>query len=146
MPTGRPDSQFASRRRQRVGENERTLLGQPQRRLVAAPSVVQRNDPSRKLAARLDRLPLGLGDVVAKEETRTERAGTIAAHEHIDVPNVIRLENNHRGRRVRVESLPYLSHFGGRSKWVQNQCLAPRLNTPRRHEWLPALTWLPGKM
>ncbi len=47
-----PNTQLAHRRRQRVSENEGTLLGQPQRRLVAAASVVEGEEPARKLARR----------------------------------------------------------------------------------------------
>ena len=91
--------------------------------LVAAPSVVEGDDSSRKLAAGLDRLELGLGDVVAKEEPRAKRADTVATREQIDVSNVIRLENNERGRRTRVEPLPHLGRVSGRSKGIQNECL-----------------------
>src|SRR5436305_9947959 len=41
MPRRRPNAQLAARRRQRVGENERALLGKPQWRLVAATSVIK---------------------------------------------------------------------------------------------------------
>jgi hypothetical protein len=101
---------------------------------------------ARGFAAGLDPLQLGFGDVVAEEEARAERTGTIAAHEQIDVPNVIGLEKDDRGRRVRVEPLPQLGRASGRCKRIQNQCLVPRLNTHRRHEWLPALTRLPVRM
>src|SRR5207249_4616541 len=146
MARRRPDTQLAPRRRQRVGENEGTLLGQPQWGFVAAASVVEGDDPSRKLAAWLDPLQLGVGDVVAKKEARAERASTVAAYEQIDVPNVIRLENDNRSRRMRFEPFPHFRRIGGRSKWIQKQCLAPCLDARRGHERLPALTRLPGRM
>jgi hypothetical protein len=83
---------------------------------------------------------------VAIEAVRTERAGTVAAHEQIDVTNVIRLEHNDRRRRARVEPLPHLSGAVGRSERIESQCLAPRLDARRRHDWLPALVRLPGRM
>ncbi|SRR6266849_6156558 len=52
----RPDTQLAAGRGQRVGEYESALLGQPQGRLVAAASVVECEEPSRKRAAGLDKL------------------------------------------------------------------------------------------
>src|SRR5437016_12420245 len=103
MARRRPDTQLAPRRRQRVGENEGTLLGQPQWGFVAAASVVEGDDPSRKLAAWLDPLQLGVGDVVAKKEARAERASTVASYEQIDVPNVIRVENQTLMRAIVVE-------------------------------------------
>ena len=68
VPRRRPDAQLAAGRGQRVGEDERALLRQPERRLVAAAAVVERDEAARKLAPRLDRLELGLRDVVREEE------------------------------------------------------------------------------
>ena len=84
-PDGRVRPRRAARslRRQRVGEDDGALLGEPQRRLVAATPVVKGDEASRKLAAGLDELQVGLGDVLAKEETRAKRAGIIAAREEI---------------------------------------------------------------
>src|SRR5437016_14597262 len=117
MARRRPDPQLAPRRRQRVGENEGTLLRQPQWRFVAAASVVEGADPSRKLAAWLDPLQLGVGDVVAKKEALAERESTVASYEQIDAPNVSRLENDIRSRRMVFEPFPYFRRIGGRSKW-----------------------------
>src|SRR6516165_34276 len=83
-----PDAQLAARRCQRVGKNDGALLWQPQRRLVAAPTIVKCNDASRKLAARLDELQLGVGHVPAKEQARPESASVVAAHEQVDIANV----------------------------------------------------------
>jgi hypothetical protein len=124
----RPDSQFAPRRGQRVGENEGALLGQPKRRLVAAPSVVECDDPSRKLAAGLDELQVSLGDVLAKEEARAKRAGFIAADEQIDVPNVIRLENSDDSWWASVKAVPELDRVLGRSERIEDQYLATGLD------------------
>src|SRR6267143_3730031 len=128
-----PDTQLASLRGQRVGENESALLGQPQRRLVAAASVVESNEPSRKLAAGFDPLQVSLGDILAKEEARTERAGIVAAHEQIDVANVIGLENDDGGWRARVEALPDFRRAFGRSERIQKQRLASGLDAGRGH-------------
>src|SRR5437899_12714929 len=73
MRRRRPYAQLVSRRRQRVGKNDGALLGQPQRRLVSAASVVEGHEPAGKLTAGLDKLQIGLGDVLAKEEARAER-------------------------------------------------------------------------
>jgi hypothetical protein len=115
-----PDAELASRSGQRVSENDGALFGQPQRRFIAAASIVEGDKPSRKLAAGLDPLQIGFGDVLAKEETRAERAGIIAAHEQIDVANVIGLENDDGGRGASVEALPELGCDFGRSKRIQN--------------------------
>ncbi|PYT39602.1 MAG: hypothetical protein DMG45_19385 [Acidobacteria bacterium] len=78
------------------------MLGQPQRRLVAAAAVVEGDEPSRKVAAGLDKLQVGLGNVLAKEEARAKRAGIIAADEEIDVTNVIGFENRRGASRTRL--------------------------------------------
>jgi hypothetical protein len=124
----RPDTQFAPRRGQRVGENECALLGQPKRRLVAAPSVVECDDPSRKPAAGLDELQVSLGDVFTKKEARAKRAGIIAADEQIDVPNVIRLENSDGSWWASVKALPELDRILGRSERIEDQYLATGLD------------------
>jgi len=85
---------------------------QPQRRLVAAASVVEGDEPTWKLAARLDPLQ-SVWDVLAKEEPRAERAGLIAAHEQIDVADVIGLDNDDGGRGTRVEPLQNSAAFSG---------------------------------
>jgi len=133
-------------RRQRVGEDDGALLGEPQRRLVAATPVVKGDEASRKLAAGLDELQVGLGDVLAKEETRAKRAGIIAAREEINVANVIGLENDDGRRRTRVEPLPELGCVFWRSKRIEKQSLATGLNAGRGHDWLPSLPWLPARM
>jgi hypothetical protein len=61
------------------------------------------------LGTRLDRFQLGLGYVVAEEEPRSKCADTIAVHEHVNVSDVIWLENDDRRRRMRVEPLPNVS-------------------------------------
>jgi hypothetical protein len=59
---------------------------------------------------------------------------------------VIRLENDDGGRRASVEAFPDLGGRFGRRKRIQNQCLAPGLNTRRSHDGLPSLSWLPVRM
>ncbi|OLB41233.1 MAG: hypothetical protein AUH11_00195 [Acidobacteria bacterium 13_2_20CM_57_17] len=147
-PDGRVRPRRAARslRRQRVGEDDGALLGEPQRRLVAATPVVKGDEASRKLAAGLDELQVGLGDVLAKEETRAKRAGIIAAREEINVANVIGLENDDGRRRTRVEPLPELGCVFWRSKRIEKQSLATGLNAGRGHDWLPSLPWLPARM
>src|SRR5439155_21434506 len=141
-----PHTQLASLRRQRVGENKSALLGQPQRRFIAAASVVKGEEGSRKLAGRFDELQVGLEDILAKEEARAERGGMIAPREQVDVANVIGLENDHGGWRARVEPLPKLGCAFGRSERIEKQRLATRLDACRGHNWLPALPGLPARM
>src|SRR5260370_6390171 len=142
----RPDAQLAPWRRQRVGENEGALVGQPNRGLVAAGSVVESNQPPWKLVARLDDLKFGLGDVLAKEEARAEPASAIAEHEKIDVCYVIRLKDEDSGGGARVEPLPDSGSAIGRRKRIQTQRLTSGLDARRGHDWLPALSWLPVGM
>ena|SRR5438552_12657563 len=141
-----PDAQLASLRGQSVGENDGALLGQPQRRLIAATPVVKGDEATRKLAAGLDELQVGLGDVFAKEETRAERGGMIAPREQIEVANMIGLENDDGGWRVCVEALPELGCVFGRSKRIQKERLAVGFDAGRGYDWLPALPRLPVRM
>src|SRR6516164_10815986 len=120
-----PDAQLAARRCQRVGKNDGPLLWQPQRRLVAAPTIVKCNDASRKLAARLDELQLSVGHVPAKGQARPESASVVAANEQVDIANVIRLENDGCCWRARVETPPDRGVVS-RSQRVWNQRLAAR--------------------
>jgi hypothetical protein len=146
MPRGCPDEQLAVRRSQRVGENEGALLGKPEGSLVAPPSVVQGDEPARKLASRFDPLQFRLGDVVAPEEVWAERARAVAAHEHVDVADVIRLENDDRRRRPRIETLPHVACVGRRRERIENQRLAARLDARRRDRRPPIETRTPVRM
>src|SRR3954454_22622407 len=58
VPRRRPHTQLAVRRGQRVREHERALLREPKGRLVAAAAVVERDEATRPLRPRLDRLEL----------------------------------------------------------------------------------------
>ena len=99
------------------------LLRQPDGCLFAAPSILEGYHPSWKLTTWLDRLQLGVGYVIGKEEPRSIRWDTIAAYDQINVPNVIRLEHNDRCRMARIEPLPHISRARGWSKRIQNQSL-----------------------
>jgi len=101
------------------------------------------DEPSGKPVPRIDPLQLGFGNVVAKEEPGAKSTRMIAAREQIDVPNMIRLENNDCGWRTRVEALPHLCRVGRRSERIKNQHLAPRFDTCTRYYWVPALARLP---
>src|SRR5689334_20256069 len=90
VPRCSPDPKLSSWRGQAVSKNEGSLLRQPKRRFVLTPSIVQGDDTSRKTAARLKGVQIGLGNIVAKEESRTKCSGTVAAHEQIGIPDVIR--------------------------------------------------------
>ena len=105
-----------SRRGQRVREHERALLREPERRLVAAAAVVERDQASRQLRARLDRLELGLRDVLAPEQVRPEGAGAVAADEEVDVADVVRLQDDdERRRRASSRSQTSVALGGGAS-------------------------------
>ena len=81
-----------------VGEDDGPLLGQPERRFVATASVVERDQAARQLAPGLDRLEVGLGDVVAPEEARAEGSGAVALDDPVDVADVVGLQHDgHRG-------------------------------------------------
>jgi len=119
VPGRRPDAQLARRCGRRIGEDEGALLGQPERRLGATAAVVQGDEATRKLAAQLDRFELGVRDVVSPEQERTERAGAVAAREQVDIPDVIRLEDNEETRWTRVEPVPCLVRVVGRRERIE---------------------------
>ena len=78
VPRRAPDTQGAVALGQRVGEDERPLLGSPERGLVPTAAVVERDEPAGKLGAGLDRLEIRLGNVVPPEEARPEGARPVA--------------------------------------------------------------------
>ena len=137
VPRRRPDAQLALRRGERVGEDERPLLGEPDRRLVAAAAVVEREEPARQLVAGLDPLQLGLRNVVPPEEVRPVGAGAVALDEAVDVADVVGLEDHDDGRRARVEALPDLPSVVGRRQRVDEHDLAAGLDAGGGHGRLP---------
>ena len=72
VPRRAPDAEHSPALSERVGEDKRALLGEPERRFVPAAPVVERDQAPRQLAPGLDRLEVGFGDVVAPEEARAE--------------------------------------------------------------------------
>src|SRR5215216_6771408 len=48
VPWRRPDAQFAAGRGERIGEDERPLLGKPQRSLAPTPAVVEGDESARE--------------------------------------------------------------------------------------------------
>jgi hypothetical protein len=94
----------------------------------------------------VDRLELGLRDVIAPEERRAERAGAVAAHEDVDVADVVRLEDNGDRRQARVEPLPHVARVIGRGERIEDQPLAARLDERRRDQRLPLEVRVPGGM
>jgi hypothetical protein len=83
---------------------------------------------------------------MAVVEAWAEPASFIALDKHIDVANVIRLENDSHCRRMRVESLPHFSRGGRRSQRIQDQPLAPGFDKRRRDDRLPALARPPARV
>jgi hypothetical protein len=108
VPGRRPDAKLAPALGQGVGEDERALLGEPERRLVPAAAVVERDQAAGQLASRFDRLELRLGNVVAPEEARSERPGAVAIDDQVDASDVVRLEDGRHRRRPGIEPRPYL--------------------------------------
>ena len=80
------------------------------------------------------------------ETVRPERTSAVAANELIDLPNVVWLEHDDRGRRARIESTPYLRRVVGRSERVENEYLASRFHAGRCDHWLPAVIGLPVRV
>src|SRR5690349_2873503 len=68
VPRRAPHAELAVALGQRVGEEQRPRPRRPQRRLVAPAAVVERDQSAGQLAAGLDALDLGLGDVVRPEQ------------------------------------------------------------------------------
>ena len=101
-----PHAQLAAGRGQPVGEDERALLGQVERRLHHPAAVVEREQPAGQLVAGAHRLELDLRDVAAPEQRRAERAGAVPAHEQVDVADVVGLEDHDRVGVEGVDALP----------------------------------------
>src|SRR4051794_35031769 len=99
VPGRAPDEQLAAAFRQRVGEDERPLLRQPERGLVAAAAVVERLEPAGERGSGVDPLELRLGHVSRPEEPRSEGPAAVPADERVDVANVVGLEDDRERRR-----------------------------------------------
>ena len=56
---------------------------------------------------------VGLRNVLAMERLRAERARAVAAHEEIDVADVLGLEDDSQRRRLGVEPLPHIGRASG---------------------------------
>ena len=119
------------------------MLRQPERRLAALASVVQGDEPSRKLAARLDPPQVRLGDVPTEVEPWPEGGDSIAPYEYVDVSYMIRFQDDSRCRRMRVEPLPDVGRVVRWCERVEHQSFGSRLDECRRDHRLPALARLP---
>jgi hypothetical protein len=137
VPRRRPDAQLSSGRGQRVREDQRALLGEPERRLVAAAAVVEGDESAPELVPGIDRLQLRLRDVVGEEELGAERASPVAPREEVDVAHVVGLEHDDSGRRARVQPFPDLAGFLGRRERVEDGHFATRFDAGRGDERLP---------
>src|SRR3954469_22243912 len=138
-----PDAKVAVRCGQCVREHQGPLLGQPERCLVAATTVVQGHETPRELAPRLYRLQLRLRDVVAPKEPRAEGAGAVAPHEDIDVSDMVWFEDDDDRRRARVKPPPCRVRVGGRRHRIEQRDLTTRLDARRGNMWPPIETGTP---
>ena len=86
----------------------------------------------------LDRLKFGLGDVGAPEEPWAEGTAAVAAHEEVDVADVVGLEDDDERRRAGIEPHPHLVVVLGRSERVEQRHLAAGLDAGRADALLPA--------
>ena len=146
MPGRPPDAELARPLGQRIGEHDRALLRQPDRRLVPAPAVVQGDEPAGEVRARLDPFEVALRDVRAPEEGGPERARAVPAHEEVDVADVVRLEDDDERRRVSVQSLPDLRRLCRRRNRVEQRDLAAGCDAGRGHQGFPTGVRVPVRM
>ena len=139
VPGGAPNAQRSPTLRHGVGEDERALLGEPQRRFVPAAPVVERDEAAGQLASGLDRLELGFGDVVAPEEARAERPGVVALDDAVDVANVVGLQHDGNRGGTGVEPVPHGvgGCIGPRDEPVEDRHLPTRFDTRRGDGRIP---------
>src|SRR5882762_6491063 len=105
MPRARPYPKLSPAFGQGIREDDRPLFGQPQRSLSRVPGV-ESDEAAGQTTVRTNRLQIGLGDVVAVEQSGAEASCTIAADEDVDVPDVVRAEDSCQIRPALVEPLP----------------------------------------
>jgi hypothetical protein len=99
------------------------MLGKPHRRLETSPPIVKGDQAAWELAVCDDGFEFGLWEIVWKEEHRAERTSLVAAHEQVDVTDMVRHQNHSRSRRVLVEPFPQTDVVKSRSERVQHQPL-----------------------
>lgn len=115
---GHPYPQHSGSLGQRVGEDQGPVFGKPERRLVPASGIPEREQATGKLVVRQDRLHVGLGrPMVGIENCGTECPASIAADHGVhaeclpiapDAAHVIRTEYRHGGGRPLGEAVPNL--------------------------------------
>ncbi len=75
-------------------------------------------------AAGIDALDIGFRDVVAKIEIGAERLDPVAAREEVDIPHVIRLQDDQESRRAGVEPVPQGARIVGRRDRIEQSDFA----------------------
>ena len=123
--TPAPDATASPRRVARpsvpVSASANTTVGYAAQAATAASRCVRVRRRGRRglpeAGCQVDRLQLRLRNVLTEKEAWAECASTVASYEHSDVPDVIRLENDHGGWGLRIKPLPDSAGIGRRSKW-----------------------------
>src|SRR5688500_14930017 len=78
-----PHLELAAQRGEGIREHDRLLLGQPDRRLDAVSTVVEREEVAGETVARIDRLEVGDRQVVTEEEPWPVGPAAIASDEQV---------------------------------------------------------------
>jgi len=146
MPWRRPDPKFPAPLGECVSKDDHSLLGEPERSLKPASSIIKGDKPTRKYTIRIDYLKSCLGHVVGPEESRTERLHMVATDKLVNISNVISDDDGSNRWRPIIKTLPQLLRTGFRDERVKHQPLAPRFDISRRHNRLPVVPRLPVMM
>ncbi len=75
-----------------------------------------------------------------------QRDGLVATNKLVNVPDMVRADDNGHGRRPITEALPQFCSGGSRDERVKHQSLASRFNIGRRHDRLPIVPRFPVMM
>ena len=86
---------------------------------------------------------LGLGRVAGEEDVGPVAAGAVPAHEQVDVPDVVGLQDDHGRRGCRFEPIPDLTCARRRCERVEHDRLAARFDEKGRHLGLPVEPFAP---
>src|SRR5262245_18244882 len=151
-----PHSRRSASLCERIAENQGPVFWKPERRLVPAQRVPERQQATRYLVVRLDLFHFCFrGSLIGILDVGTERTASIAADGSIDAPGfpiapglaqVIGEEDRHCRGRPLSEPVPDLGRVVRGEKRIEQPAFVARVHAGAGHHLLPVNAWVPCGM